>query len=101
MAIRAFPAYLNHVDTIVPEMGVSGRRVVRTLPYDFAHRPAKTLESIRARSVDIIWLLIDFTLQGHAFSGHILSDHDIGHKPSGGNPIHSEQSYLSPDPALE
>ena len=82
-------------------MGVSGCRVVRTLPRYLAHRPTKTLESIRARSVDIVCVLIDFTLQCHAFSGHILSGHDIGDKPSGGNPIHSEQSSLSPDPALD
>ena len=82
-------------------MGVSGRRVVRTLPYYFAYRPPKTLESILARSVDIIWRLIDFSSQCHAFSGHILSDHDICDKSSVGNPILSEQSSLSPDPALD
>jgi hypothetical protein len=89
-----------HIGSPFPEMAVQPCGLVRALLCHGCNRTPETLEGIRGDRLDAIYCRADLTIQCHSFSGRVLSNHDIGDKPSGSNSVYRAQNILFQDPAL-
>ena len=83
-----------------PEMAVQPCGLVCALLCHGGNRTPETLEGIRGGRLDAIYCSANLTIQRHSVSGRVLSNHDIGDKPSGSNSVYRAQDILFQDPAL-